>query len=122
MWQHEINDFDMAGCVDENCNSNANCVENSQFGCGHFTQQIWKGTTHMCYQDRYNIIFVTDVIFEQSSYILEKYAKGPDNREYVVARYSPPGNFISQFHTNLEAQFCSDTCASTEYASIGNTC
>ena len=51
LWQHEINDFDMAGCVDENCNSITNCAANAQFGCGHFTQQIWKTTTHMCYQD-----------------------------------------------------------------------
>ena len=54
--------------------------------------------------------------------ILIKYAKGPDNREYVVARYSPPGNFNTQFHTHLEAQSCSGTCSSTEYADIGNNC
>ena len=50
MWQSEIKDFDMANCVDENCNSIANCIPGAQFGCGHFTQQIWKGTTHFCYQ------------------------------------------------------------------------
>ena len=56
------------------------------------------------------------------NYIPKKYAKGLDNREYVVARYSPPGNFMTQFHTNIEAQSCSDTCSSTDYANLGNNC
>ena len=55
MWQSEIKDFDMTNCVDENCNSIANCIAGAQFGCGHFTQQIWKSTTHFCYQARDNI-------------------------------------------------------------------
>lgn len=45
MWQHEIQDFNMAGCVDNNCNEQANCDGGADglkpFGCGHFTQQIW---------------------------------------------------------------------------------
>ena len=54
----------------------------------------------------------------------EKYAKGLDNREYIVARYSPAGNFQGQFHTNLEAASCAATnsCMSTDYSQIGNTC
>ncbi len=40
----------------------------------------------------------------------------------MVARYSPPGNFMSQFHTNIEAQSCSGTCESTDFADIGNNC
>ena len=45
MWQHEVQDFNMAGCTDSNCNEANNCdggVDNvAPFGCGHFTQQIW---------------------------------------------------------------------------------
>lgn len=45
MWQHEIQDFNMANCVDANCNEAANCDGGADglkpFGCGHFTQQIW---------------------------------------------------------------------------------
>ena len=45
MWQHEIQDFNLAGCVDSNCNEAANCNGGADgiapFGCGHFTQQIW---------------------------------------------------------------------------------
>ena len=68
MWQSEIKDFDMANCIDENCNSIANCIPGAQFGCGHFTQQIWKSTTHFCYQAR-------DIICEN-----EPRMSGPDMR------------------------------------------
>jgi len=102
MWQHERNDWDQATCVDSACSFANNCAPNAQFGCGHFTQNVWKGTTHVCYQ----------------------YSKGLDNREYIVARYSPPGNFGSTYHTNLEANACADTnsCISTDYSQIGNNC
>ena len=56
MWQHEIDDWNMAGCVDNTCSEANNCDGGADglapFGCGHFTQQIWKTTTHMCYQVR----------------------------------------------------------------------
>ena len=49
MWQHEIQDFNMANCVDANCNEAANCDGGADglkpFGCGHFTQQIWAVST-----------------------------------------------------------------------------
>ena len=50
MWQHERNDWDQATCVDSTCSFANNCAPNAQFGCGHFTQNVWKGTTHVCYQ------------------------------------------------------------------------
>merc|ERR1711920_201277 len=75
----------MVGCTSSACSHGNNCAPGAQFGCGHFTQNIWKSTTHMCYQ----------------------YAKGADDREYVVARYSPPGNFQTMYHTNLEGNTCS---------------
>ena len=54
MWQHEIDDWNMTGCVDGSCSEANNCDGGADgqapFGCGHFTQQIWKTTTHMCYQ------------------------------------------------------------------------
>lgn len=65
MWQSEIKDFDMANCVDENCNSIANCIPGAQFGCGHFTQQIWKSTTHMCYQAKDIITLRTYIALTQ---------------------------------------------------------
>ena len=54
MWQHEIQDWNMATCTSSTCSEANNCDGGSDglapFGCGHFTQQIWKTTTHMCYQ------------------------------------------------------------------------
>ena len=50
MWQHERNDWDQATCTDWNCSFANNCAPNAQFGCGHFTQNVWKSTTHVCYQ------------------------------------------------------------------------
>ena len=54
MWQHEIDDWNMTGCTDGTCSEANNCDGGADgqapFGCGHFTQQIWKTTTHMCYQ------------------------------------------------------------------------
>ena len=45
MWQHEVQDFNMAGCTDNTCNEANNCDGGADglkpFGCGHFTQQIW---------------------------------------------------------------------------------
>ena len=51
MWQSEINDWDMVGCTSSACSHGNNCAPGAQFGCGHFTQNIWKSTTHMCYQE-----------------------------------------------------------------------
>ena len=57
-------------------------------------------------------------------YESKKYSKGLDNREYIVARYSPPGNVGTRYHTNLEANACAATnsCMSTDYSQIGNNC
>ena len=106
MWQHEIDDWNMTGCTDGTCSEANNCDGGADgqapFGCGHFTQQIWKTTTHMCYQ----------------------YSKGPDNREYVVARYNPAGNVNTQYHLHIEASSCAatNTCESHAYTHIGDNC
>ena len=57
-------------------------------------------------------------------YESKKYSKGLDNREYIVARYSPPGNVGTRYHTNLEANACAATnsCMSTDYSHIGDNC
>ena len=47
--------------------------------CGHFTQQVWKATTHVCYS----------------------WSQGPDQWEYIVARYKPRGNVLNQYTTNV---------------------
>ena len=49
--------------------------------CGHFTQQMWQGSTKVCYG----------------------YHLGDDGWEYVVARYSARGNFLGQFTANVAA-------------------
>merc|ERR1712176_48768 len=104
MWQHEIQDFNMAGCVDNNCNEVANCDGGADglkpFGCGHFTQQIWASTTSMCYA----------------------FAAGTDGCEYVVARYDPPGNTNTLYDDNLGQSTCGASCSSTDYQLIGCTC
>ena len=47
--------------------------------CGHFTQQVWKDSTRVCYG----------------------YYKDNDGWEYVSARYQPRGNYKGQYKNNV---------------------
>ena len=135
MWQHERNDWDQATCTDFTCSFANNCAPNAQFGCGHFTQNVWKSTTHVCYQVGFRKRSFSRKFHDEpwlfmslenhnKFYESKKYSKGLDNREYIVARYSPPGNVGTRYHTNLEANACAATnsCMSTDYSQIGNNC
>ncbi len=51
-----------------------------EFTTGHFTQVVWKSTTSFC------IAYATT-------------ADGQDT--YVVAQYTPPGNYIGDFLKNV---------------------
>ena len=56
-----------------------NCVAPAGDICNHYTQHIWKATTHVCYS----------------------HSIGPDGWEYIVARYKPRGNIVGQYTTNV---------------------
>lgn len=59
------------------------CVNSTPSGtpidCLHFTQQMWKDTTAACYGK----------------------AVGTDGKTYVVARYTPTGNVLGNFHSQV---------------------
>ncbi|EDO35383.1 predicted protein [Nematostella vectensis] len=50
-----------------------------QSGTGHFTQVVWKGTKEVAMAS----------------------AEGPDGSVYVVGRYKPAGNVLTQFADNV---------------------
>jgi len=56
-----------------------------QYSTGHFTQVVWKGSTKLGVG----------------------YAFGDGGREiYVVAQYTPPGNYMGQFGSNVLRPTC----------------
>lgn len=65
------------GIVGGSQSSNCNAPSGEQ--CGHYTQHIWKETTHVCYS----------------------YSTGPDGWEYIVARYKPRGNIVGLYTANV---------------------
>ena len=52
---------------------------------GHFTQLVWKGSKKLGVGVAYN---------------------SARTKVYVVARYSPPGNYLNQFSTNVLPRQC----------------
>jgi len=73
-WTHgDVAGGEVGGSQSSNCNAPTGEM------CGHYTQAIWKATTHVCYA----------------------YSIGPDGWEYVVARYKPRGNVLGQYTTNV---------------------
>jgi len=69
-WYSEIKDYD---------------YNDPKFGSktGHFTQVVWKGTTHV------------------GAALVKKVNSKGYTETYIVARYSPPGNFRGQFANNV---------------------
>ena len=69
---------------------------------------IWPGlrknitsSTHNSYTSPYDIIF-PQVVWTTSTQLGIGYARSTDRKKvYVVARYSPPGNYIGQYATNV---------------------
>jgi len=84
MWQAEDAYWDFNN--HQNCDAQGNCPS-CIFGpnpggfadCGHFTQNVWKATTSVCVAKAIN-----------------------DQGTFVVARYEPGGNFLSQFTTQVD--------------------
>lgn len=86
LWQDEDQfwNFNTAGeCTgidnESQCPKCSGGPNNSPLDCLHFTQNIWKTTTSVCYGK----------------------AVGSDGNTYVAARYSPPGNFLGIFDQNV---------------------
>ena len=73
-WTHgDVAGGTVGGSQGSNCNAPAGDM------CGHYTQHIWKATTHVCYS----------------------HSTGPDGWEYIVARYKPRGNILEQYTANV---------------------
>merc|ERR1712048_129665 len=86
MWQNEDqywNFAETAECNGSQAGQCPPCVNSQPSGtpidCLHFTQQMWKDTTSVCYGK----------------------ATGTDGKTYVVARYSPTGNVVGTFHSQV---------------------
>jgi len=87
MWQSEDAYWDFTNhqnCAIENGAANCpSCIHGPNPGgfgdCGHFTQNVWKATTSVCVAKAVN-----------------------SAGTFVVARYEPGGNFMSQFTTQVD--------------------
>jgi len=87
MWQSEDAYWDFTNhqnCIIENNSVNCpSCIHGPNPGgfgdCGHFTQNVWKATTSVCVAKAVN-----------------------SAGTFVVARYEPGGNFVSQMTTQID--------------------